>query len=181
MKIMVIISLLVLGAAWHKCNAQALGLGKKGKSAKTFSPITIFVKSKTLFDWGTWSICADVAVNKNSLPYSRLGGNLLKQYHGSAPIYGSLALSPQFDFECGAYLGMVANRPEALGERPLPASMDTSYDLGFDSGLVSGLSFGLEKFGRLRLRYNYGLSKLLNIDDRIIKTRRLDLGIDFKF
>ncbi|WP_143473249.1 hypothetical protein [Flavilitoribacter nigricans] len=139
------------------------------------------MKSKTLFDLGNWSVCADVAVNKNSLPYSRLGGNLLKQYHGSAPIYGSLPLSPLVDFEAGAYLGMVANRAEALGERPLPADIDTRYDLGFDSGLVSGLSFNLEKFGRLRLRYNYGLSEILNADDRIIKTRRLDLGVNFKF
>lgn len=179
MKIVVIISLFALGMAWHKCNAQVAG--STGRSARSCSPITIFVKSKTLFELGDWSVCADVAVNKNSLPYSRLGGNLLKQYHGSAPIYGSLPLSELFDFECGAYLGMVANRAQALGERPLPPSVDTRYDLGFDSGLVSGLSLNLEKFGRVRLRYNYGLSELLNVDDRIIKTRRLDLGLNFKF
>lgn len=181
MRMMVIISLFVLGSAWHKCNAQVIGGGKKSRSAKTCNPITIFVKSKTLFNVGSWDVCADLAVNKNSLPYSRLGGNLLKQYHGSTPIYGSIGLSPLFDFECGGYLGVVANRPEQLGERPLPTGLDPTYDLGFDSGLVSGLSFNVEKFGRLRLRYNYGLSKLLDIDDRIIKTRRLDLGIDFKF
>lgn len=179
MRLVVIICLFALGTAWHKCNAQIAR--SKGRSARSCSPITIFVKSKTLFGLGDWDICADVAVNKNSLPYSRLGGNLLKQYHGSAPIYGSLALSELFDFECGAYFGVVANRAEALGERPLPPNIDANYDLGFDSGLVSGLSLNLEKFGRVRLRYNYGLSELLNIDDRIIKTRRLDLGLNFKF
>jgi hypothetical protein len=176
---MVIICLFALGIAWHKCNAQVV-VGK-GQSARTCSPITIFVKSKSLFELGNWTICADLAVNKNSLPYSRLGGNLLKQYHGSTPIYGSLPMSNYLDFECGAYLGMVANRAEALGERPLPANIDTRYDLGFDSGLVSGLSLNVEKFGRVRLRYNYGLSELLNADDRSIKTRRLDLGLDFRF
>lgn len=181
MKLAVIITLFALGLAWHKCNAQAAGGGGNGRSAKTCNPITIFVKSKTLFDIGQWSVCADVAVNKNSLPYSRLGGNLLRQYHGSTPIYGSIPVSPLFDLEGGAYLGVAANRAQPLGERPLPPSVDTGFDLSFDSGLVSGLSFNLEKFGRVRLRYNYGLSRLLNIDDRIIKTRRLDLGLNFKF
>lgn len=177
MKFLVIICLFVLGTAWHKCNAQTAN----SRNGRTCSPITIFVKSKTLFDLGGWSVCADVAVNKNSLPYSRLGGNLLKQYHGSTPVYGSYDLGAFCAIEAGAYLGVVANRAEALGERPLPAYVNTQYDLGFDSGLVSGLSFNLENFGKLRIRYNYGLSQVLSMDDRIIKTRRLDLGIHFKF
>lgn len=182
MRLLVIICLFVLGTAWHKCNAQAQNRGARGnRSARTCSPITIFVKSKTLLDLGNWSLCADLSVNRNSLPHARLGGNLLKQYHGSTPIYGSFEMNPEWAFEWGAYLGVVANRPEALGEQPLPADLDPTYDLGFDSGLVSGLSFDLEKFGRVRLRYNYGLSKILSVDDRIIKTRRLDLGLDFKF
>ncbi|MCB0628148.1 MAG: hypothetical protein R2824_31580 [Saprospiraceae bacterium] len=178
MKALVVIVLLLVGVVGHKCTAQTAAKGKRGR---TCSPITLFLKSRTILEKGRWSLCADVAMNKNSLPYSRLGGNLLKQYHGSAPVYSAFSLNSFCAIEGGAYLGMVANRAEALGELPLPAYVDTSYDLGFDSGLVSGLSFDLEKFGRLRLRYNYGLSKILNIDDRIVKTRRLDLGLNVRF
>lgn len=180
MKLLVILCFVLLGAAWHKCNAQSLKSGNGGRG-KTCSPITIFVKSKTLLQHGRWAFCADVAVNKSSLPYSRLGGNLLKQYHSSTPIYGSFDLNSLFSIEGGAYLGMVAQRAEAMGELLLPAEIDTRYDLGFDSGLVSGLSCNLENFGKLRLRYNFGLSNLLSVDERIIKTRRLDLGVNFRF
>lgn len=180
MKILAIICLMMLGTAWYKCNAQSIRSGST-QLRKTRSPITIFVKSKTLLEKGRWAFCADVAVNKNCLPYARLGGNILKQYHGSAPLYGSFDLSGICSIEGGAYLGMVAKRAHALGEIPLPSNIDTSYDLGFDSGLVSGLSFDLEKFGRVRLRYNYGLSNLLSIDEAIIKTRRLDLGVNVNF
>ena len=181
MKFLIITCLLLLGAAWYKCDAQVREASARGANGRIRSPITIFVKSKTLLEMGPWSFCADVAVNRNSLPHASLGNNLLKQYHGSAPVYGSLELSPLCAIEGGAYFGLVANRAEALGERPLPAYVDPNYELGFDSGLVSGLSFDLEKFGRVRLRYNFGLSNLLNTDNQTIRTRRLDLGLDFKF
>lgn len=178
MKALVVIVLLILAVEWHKCTAQVAAGGQRGR---TCSPITLFLKSKTIMEKGRWALCADVAMNKNSLPYTHLGGNLLKQYHGSAPVYSAFSLNGLCSIEGGAYLGMVANRPEALGEQPLPTYVDTSYDLGFDSGLVSGLSFDLEKFGRLRLRYNYGLSRLLTVDDRVLRTRRLDLGLNVRF
>lgn len=179
MKALVVIVLLLAGVAWHKCSAQTAAKGKQ--RGRTCSPITIFLKSKTILEKGDWALCADVAMNRNSLPYSRLGGNLLRQYHGSMPVYTALSLNESCAIEGGAYLGVVANRPEALGERPLPDYVDTSFDLGFDSGIVYGLSFDLEKFGKLRLRYNYGLSNILNIDDRIVRTRRLDLGLNVRF
>lgn len=178
MKALVVTVLLMVGVAWYKCNAQAAAKGQRGR---TCSPITLFLKSKTILEKGRWALCADVAVNKNSLPHSSLGGNLLKQYHGSAPIYSSFSLNGICDLEGGAYFGMVANRAEALGERPLPVLVDASYDLGFDSGLVSGISFDLENLGRLRFRYNYGISNLSTIDERVLKTRRLDIGLNVRF
>lgn len=185
MRFLVIICLCLcfLGFARQKCDAQVIkGLTKKsGQNKASCSLITIFVKSKTILEMGNLAFCADVALNKNSLPYSSLDGNLLKQYHGSAPIYGSLELGPLVAVEGGAYLGLTANRPESMGERPLPSYLNPNYSLGFDSGLVSGLSFNLEKIGRLRLRYNYGISNLVDADDKTIKTRRLDLGLNFKF
>ena len=180
MKFLIIISLFVLGLSWNKCNAQSVKLGGKTKR-KISSPIKIFLKSKSILSEGRWAFCADVAVNKNSLPHTSLGGNLLRQYHGSAPIYGCYALNELFSVEGGAYLGMVANRAQALGEHPLPLEVNANLDLGFDSGLVSGLSFNLEKIGRLRLRYNHGLSKLMSVDNQTIKTRRVDLGLNFQF
>jgi hypothetical protein len=180
MKFLIIISLFVLGLSWNKCNAQSVKLGSKTKG-KISSPIKIFLKSTSILEEGRWAFCADVALNKNSLPYASLGGNLLRQYHGSAPIYGCYALSGLFSVEGGAYFGMVANRAQALGENPLPLEVNANLDLGFDSGLVSGLSFDLKNLGRLRLRYNYGLSKLVTVDNQAIKTRRVDLGLNFHF
>jgi len=181
MKIMVIICLFVLGVAWHKCDAQALSSGRSGGGGATCSPITIFLKSKTLLEKGRWSLCSGVSLNKNCLPHTSLGGNLLKQYHGSIPIYGSFNVDGIVALEAGAYLGMAANRAQPLGEMSLPAYVDTAYDLGFDSGLVSGISFKMGTLGSLRMRYNYGFSRLINLDDRKLKTRRLDVGFDFRF
>lgn len=179
MKILAIICFLVAALAWHDCPAQSLVKVKKKR--KFSSPISLFSKSKTLIEKGNWMLCADAAYNKNSLPCAPLDNNLLVEYNGSLPVYGSYRLNKDVALEGGAYWGVSAHRADFLGIEPLPHGVDRSFKLRLDSGLVTGLSFDLKEFGKLKMRYNYGLSNLMVVEDRSLRTRRLDIGLSFQF
>jgi hypothetical protein len=141
-------------------------------------PVANFCESRSIALSNRLQVGADVVFLKNTINYDFAKATLLEVLYTSMPVYLDVYLTPDFFLEGGAYAGLQANSGNVRKTEFVQAAYIEDIDLNWDAGFVAGVGLDVAGLGKLRLRYNHGLLKIVPIDRQtIVRNRIVEIGV----
>lgn len=135
-------------------------------------------KSRTVKLSRSFRLGADASYSRNVQPGLRGEETLSDQLYGAIPVYISFVMAKRWFIEAGGYGGLILKssdkRPVIWGRYVIPSYVALDPDAGAIA--CAGLQFN--RWGKLRIRYMYGLVKVAPWPgDTPINNRRLEVGL----
>jgi len=125
---------------------------------------------------------ADITLAKNTVPYSQSQGKVLEFFQLNVPVHLDIRASGNWFVESGVYLGATARSRNVYITEFVQVKYFEEMEVRFDAGFMAGLSLELKKWGKLHIRYNYGLFPAVPISgERVVKDRMLATGVTVSF
>lgn len=123
---------------------------------------------------------ADISLSKNTYAFGEKSNGVLETIQTFAPVYLNLFVNSTFFLECGGYIGLMANSGDISKTEYVSLKYWEYLNIKFDCGLISGLGIRLYKKGKLNLRYNHGLRKVVPINrSDILANRMIEVAMVF--
>lgn len=116
---------------------------------------------------------ADISLRKNTFAFGEKSNGVLETIHAFVPVYFNLFVNSTFFLEGGGYMGVMANSGDISKTEYVSLKYWEYLNIKFDYGLITGIGIRLYKKGKLNLRYNHGLKKVVPIDRSILLENRI--------
>lgn len=183
--------ILLFSLAWGEGIAQSIGVSGIFSGVQIFNknddlpenpsvrkPVADFCESRCIALSNRLQIGADVVFRKNTINFDFAKATLLEVLYTSMPVYLDIYLTSDFFLEGGAYAGLQANSGNVGITEFVQAAYIEDIDLNWDAGFVAGVGLDVAGLGKLRLRYNHGLLKIVPIDRQtIVRNRIVEIGV----
>ncbi|MEN0005893.1 MAG: hypothetical protein AAF798_17215 [Bacteroidota bacterium] len=144
-------------------------------------PVARMNKSKYIDLSSQFQVGADLAVQKNTRPIAVSDERrLMGSYEGRVPVYLNYFPDENLFIEVGGYIGVVAN----INDQPDPIIFTQRFTpdvIKMDGGLIGGVGYELPIIGKVFVRYNFGMLRVIPANGTYRNyNRALDVGISIR-
>lgn len=125
-----------------------------------------------------WKFGIDLRFQKNTRPYISHRPEGYETFHTAIPIYLSLYCNKVFSIDSGFYVGTFLNGRNLPEYIPLDLRAWRYLNMEFDGGFIAGVGYTIHRVGKLVVRYNYGMRKIVPISkDQLATNQMLEVGL----